>query len=821
MKKQFLTLVLLLVGVAGFAQTNVAEVLNDMRFRKQLKAEDRATFSSCNGMVSTKNTVFNVKVRKSEMPPTDLLRIKKAFAADAVQATEQSLFSDKSIDSTICILVFGGKIPEAISALSNNKPAQNGGYHFRPSKIDGAAMMAENSDSLWLNVYVVEKKDVFMMRNNVACITEMMEQLRAEGKATYSPVKYLQPSKKLEDGIIRNTGIHVLTGPEMSFEVSPIQMSEAQLQAAFGHKVNPDSIVILPPGKSFEQLYLEMAEQYGADSKFVSSPVKQQKSSATTSSSVSGNFRSPVQVDVSAVEIPGTHSAEELPQVRVISEQEYLERQKDFERERRGVADSTYMGFGVSVGKYYEVKDSAEAKRVFDIWAQGIPALFNDAELFIVDKTDSAVFVSSMVFATHCALELNADHSLSFMCLEPARTPGILYIPPVGDLHKYHYSFKGQLYEQVPPEVVALMNADIAKRDAELAAQYQKESGSKGRPVAVAGKPLSADEIRRIAIESGDQRLIEQVASHGDAASAASNGVGRRTNMQARDAIFAFVNDEPAGYVTPSDLENIETLAARLSIHKDNIKSYTFQRTPDAVRSHKDAVPADVTAVAEITTNLPSWLKKRTTPEQYKKVERLNSRYIIDFEKEKMFQKPGTTPADVEHFYNTLERLIEDYDQQGHTGRIPMPSISTDYERQPLSITRTKKGTEVKVLVYSDQGGFDAHIIATLLVDMKKGKVLDCRYSTQSHACMDVEFEPYCDAPDTFTFGEGTDLVGGVSGTLSFVTPNGTKMTRAVCENYYVTLRKKGQPSIHPLFVVRVMAQPGVGGKAKLTGEAK
>lgn len=807
MKHLFLTIALLLANVAAFAQSNVVNLLDDINFRHQQKGLERSDVFAGSNVVRKSITLFSLKANKRDVSTYNLERIKEAFAKDASLATEQSSFSNKMKDSIICIVVFGGSISEAMSTLRGNYLDPNGVHNPVVSSIDGAAMMVESRDSLIINVYYSELFDFFSVQKQFDRITTMMEAYRAEGKATFSPVKYLQSSKMPQGGVIRNTGIHVVSGPEMKFEILAPQISEAQLQEAFGHEVNLDNMVIVPPGKDIKVFAKEMEAQHRADGKAATAAVKQQNTAARTSDSVSGNFHSPIQVDVSAVAIPSTPTGREVSQVRVISEQEYQELLKDFERNKKGVADSTYMGVGVSVGKYYEIKDSAEAKRVFDIWSDGIHALFNDANIFAVNKTDSTIFVTNNGFSMHCALELNADHSLSYMYLEAAQAGSILYIPPVGDLHKYHYSFKDQLYEQVPPEVVASMNADIAKRDAELAAQYHKESGSKGRQVAVAGKPLSADEIRRIAIESGDQRLIEQVASPDGAASAASNGAGRNTNMRANDVIFAFVNDEPAGYVTPGDLKNIETLAAHLSIHKDNIKSYSLLRDAIAICSHKNLLPADATAVAEITTNLPSWLKKRTTPEQYKIVEKLNSRYIIDFEREKMFQNPGSTPDDVEHFYKLLEGLIEEYDQQGHTGRMRLPSISRDYEKQPISITRTKKGTEIKVLVYSDAGGYDAHIIATLLVDMKSGEVLDCKYSTESHACMDVVFESDKSGTEGFAFGEGTDLQGSVVGTLSFVTPSGTKITRSVCDQYYITLRKKGKLSIHPLFVMKVKVQ--------------
>lgn len=119
--------------------------------------------------------------------------------------------------------------------------------------------------------------------------------------------------------------------------------------------------------------------------------------------------------------------------------------------------DSTFMGKGVTMGCYYEIKKSSVAKKMFAQLTVAVDKLFFDVNIFFIRKSVNKIYITSPHTQQCCVIELNIDGSLSYMFVQPVTANDSLYLPE-GNLHKYHYSYNGQLFEEVPKEVLDVMN---------------------------------------------------------------------------------------------------------------------------------------------------------------------------------------------------------------------------------------------------------------------------------------------------------------------------------------------------------------------------
>lgn len=121
--------------------------------------------------------------------------------------------------------------------------------------------------------------------------------------------------------------------------------------------------------------------------------------------------------------------------------------------------DSTFMGKGVTTGCYYEIKKPSVAKKMFAQLTVAVDKLFFDVNIFFIRKSVNKINITSPRTQQCCVIELNKDGSLSYMFVQPVTADDRLYLPE-GNLHKYHYSYKGQLFEEVPKEVLDVMNQE-------------------------------------------------------------------------------------------------------------------------------------------------------------------------------------------------------------------------------------------------------------------------------------------------------------------------------------------------------------------------
>lgn len=129
--------------------------------------------------------------------------------------------------------------------------------------------------------------------------------------------------------------------------------------------------------------------------------------------------------------------------------------------EKKGMSgrDSTYMGIGVTIGYHYEIKKSSQAKKMFAQLTDASEKLFSNPDAFSIRKKNNRIYIVSFQTHQYCAIELNKDGSLSYMFVESV-DPHDLLVFPDGDPYKYHYSYKGQLYEEVPENVLKTMNQE-------------------------------------------------------------------------------------------------------------------------------------------------------------------------------------------------------------------------------------------------------------------------------------------------------------------------------------------------------------------------
>lgn len=373
---------------------------------------------------------YLLKAAQKDLRPGILNMLKAAFFEDSRIADESNLYTS-SPDSLLYVMVFGGKIKDA----PKNWGIRNFSERY-PLKASGILSMG--NDTVTMVVLNTKIQNYSIVNKNFTEMTGYLEQAHAKGYATFSPVKYM----------CKHEG--VAESPSWDFTQNNINMVQTVKLAGKAPLAANDtakgvSVSIHMEPIKFE---LDMSKELG-DIK----PLGIKDGSLVISDE-----------DFKKLKASGA---------RTLTKEEEAEHLANHRRATLKLADSTYVGPWVTMGSYYEITNPKKAKAMFEQLSSAADDLFCDSETYKMKKSDNQILLLSKEYKHYCSIKLNENGSLSYLSVEPVGNTE-LHLPK-GDLNKNHFSFKGQLYKDVPKAALKIMDEYQATKEKTRITEIENE----------------------------------------------------------------------------------------------------------------------------------------------------------------------------------------------------------------------------------------------------------------------------------------------------------------------------------------------------------
>lgn len=372
---------------------------------------------------------YSLKAPKEDLKPGVLNMLTGAFFDDSKNADESNLYTSLP-DSLLYVMVFGGKIKDA----PNNWGPRNFSKRY-PLKASG--ILSVGNDTVTMVILNTKIQNYSIVNKNFTEMTGCLEQARTKGYATFSPVKYMCEHEGVAESpswdCTQNNNINI---PE------PLKLTD---KASVNDTAKGVRVYIhMEPKK----LKLDMSKELG-DIK----PLGIKDGSLVISDE-----------DFKKLKASGA---------RTLTKEEEAEILATDRRAMLKLADSTYVGPWVTMGSYYEITNPKKAKAMFEQLSSVADNLFCDSETYSMQKTDNQILLLSNEYKHYCSVKLNENGSLSYMSVEPVG--GTKLHLPQGDLSKNHFSFKGQLYKNVPKAAIKIMDEYQATKEKTRITEIENE----------------------------------------------------------------------------------------------------------------------------------------------------------------------------------------------------------------------------------------------------------------------------------------------------------------------------------------------------------
>lgn len=147
--------------------------------------------------------------------------------------------------------------------------------------------------------------------------------------------------------------------------------------------------------------------------------------------------------------------------------------------------------------------------------------------------------------------------------------------------------------------------------------------------------------------------------------------------------------------------------------------------------------------------------------------------------------KRSLTPNDVSLLMEGISECMRD-------SILPNDLSLASYEKMPYNIHKTKNLLEFNSIIYSSIDGYDAHVEAKVIVDMKTLDVISCEYTPKSLRGLIVKFTPssYYSTRIGETVPDVTskDFIAYIMGTLEFILPSGETIKEHIRDGWYVPM---------------------------------